>query len=147
MRVTLTGDGCALWTRWSMLRAMQTREKQRSGWEQWSSRTSASRAARTPTGRATALQPHIQQACAAAAAAVASALESRLGALPPVSAGHAGAAVVEQALLLGASPSGKCASWRSQTVVGCHVLSYIPNLAPFSFFGCGRGLAFFASIS
>ncbi|CAL8464776.1 g4311 [Coccomyxa elongata] len=77
------------------------REKQRSGWEQWSSRTSGSRAARAPTGRAAALQPHIQQACAAAAAAVASSLESRLGALPPVAAGHAGATVVEQALLLG----------------------------------------------
>ncbi len=85
------------------LLAWQAKEKQRSGWEQWSSRASgAGRAARAPTGRAAILEPHIQQACAAASTAVASALDGRLGALPPAADGGAGAAVVEQALLLGA---------------------------------------------
>lgn len=84
----------------------QAREKQRSGWEQWSSRTSgggrANRPGRVPSGRAMVLEPHIQGACAAAAAAVVSALDSRLSALPPAADGPTGAAVVEQALLLGA---------------------------------------------
>lgn len=88
----------------------QAKEKQRSGWEQWSNRSSGvGRAARAPTGRAVVLEPHIQQAGAAAAAAVASMLDGRLNALPSAADGQSGAAVVEQALLLGALLTHKLA--------------------------------------
>ena len=88
----------------------QAKEKQRSGWEQWSNRTSGvGRAARAPTGRAAVLEPHIQQACAAAAAAVVSMLDGRLNALPSAADSQTGAAVVEQALLLGALLTHKLA--------------------------------------
>jgi hypothetical protein len=80
---------------------MQVKDRQRSGWHQWTHGGGAAAGGRRVSGRAAVLEPYVQQQCAAAAAAIAATLEARLAALPAARPGQPGAAVVEQALLLG----------------------------------------------